>query len=329
VLLKDVVRGKFTFTPEDRWDHVSADAKQLITDLIKKDPTKRLTASQVKNHRWLTASIARLTADMSSAAATASSAAADAKDKANEVAPPKGQANVPEVMPLDTKAAEAKVEASPKSSLFSPRSPPIFNRMFRKGSAASSSGDTIKEASSKPAGGSSTEEDTVAPLNQDFGTYVSVGGTRRPKLNAMSRETQYWYALEISPPTATQKHGGISVGDDGKFVMDNIPEEMRAVLEEIEKKKSAREAKASKGFQLEISEPTIVKRQSGVTVGEDGKFVVQGSSNVPEGMQAMLEQIAREKAEKAGKKQGRRVELSYAPEQSQAPQLASQLSFHS
>merc|ERR1712185_619390 len=47
-LLKQVVKGKFAYKPEDRWKHVSESAKDLITKLLTKDPAKRLTIAGVK-----------------------------------------------------------------------------------------------------------------------------------------------------------------------------------------------------------------------------------------------------------------------------------------
>ena len=61
----------------------------------------------------------------------------------------------------------------------------------------------------------------------------------RPKKQHVSREQQYWYAMEISPPTDTKKGGGVTLGADGKFeVSGEMPEEMRKMLEEIQKAKA-------------------------------------------------------------------------------------------
>jgi len=49
-LLKQVVKGKFAFKPEDRWRNVSPVAKDLIQKLLVVDPTKRLTIAQVREH---------------------------------------------------------------------------------------------------------------------------------------------------------------------------------------------------------------------------------------------------------------------------------------
>ena len=42
--------------------------------------------------------------------------------------------------------------------------------------------------------------------------------------------------MEISPPTNMQQQGGVKLGADGAFQMENVPEEMRAILADIQKK---------------------------------------------------------------------------------------------
>mmetsp|Transcript_13658 Transcript_13658/g.21331 ORF Transcript_13658/g.21331 Transcript_13658/m.21331 type:complete len:190 (+) Transcript_13658:991-1560(+) len=44
--------GRFDF-PSPEWDTISPLAKQFITKLLEKDPSKRLTASEAKQHAWL------------------------------------------------------------------------------------------------------------------------------------------------------------------------------------------------------------------------------------------------------------------------------------
>jgi serine/threonine protein kinase len=63
-LLRQVVKGKFTFTPEDRWRPVSAEARDLITKLLCVDPAKRLTIADVKAHPWCAAAVAKCMATM-------------------------------------------------------------------------------------------------------------------------------------------------------------------------------------------------------------------------------------------------------------------------
>ena len=51
-LLKLVVRGVFKFRPEEKWKGVSDEAKDLITKLLNKEPSKRLSIAQAKAHPW-------------------------------------------------------------------------------------------------------------------------------------------------------------------------------------------------------------------------------------------------------------------------------------
>ena len=53
--------------------------------------------------------------------------------------------------------------------------------------------------------------------------------------------------MEISPPTNMQQQGGVKLGADGAFQMENVPEEMRAILADIQKKKAEAEAKGAGG----------------------------------------------------------------------------------
>jgi serine/threonine protein kinase len=39
------------FDPED-WSSISNEAKDLITRMLQKDPTKRMTAMESLNHKW-------------------------------------------------------------------------------------------------------------------------------------------------------------------------------------------------------------------------------------------------------------------------------------
>jgi serine/threonine protein kinase len=51
-LLKQVVRAKFTFRPEEKWKGVSKEAQDLISKLLTKDTSKRFTIQDVKQHPW-------------------------------------------------------------------------------------------------------------------------------------------------------------------------------------------------------------------------------------------------------------------------------------
>jgi len=52
-LYQKIKRGRFSFD-EKNWGGISAEAKDLITKLLEKNPKKRLSAVAAKNHPWLT-----------------------------------------------------------------------------------------------------------------------------------------------------------------------------------------------------------------------------------------------------------------------------------
>ena len=168
-LLKQVVRAKFNFRPEEKWKPISGEAKDLISKMLVKDPTKRLNIQQVKAHPWCAEAISRTI----------------------------------ETMPK----MELEKEKSVKEfSLFKP--------MLRVASGVGK----------------------VA-----FGQEPKVEIVGKPKNKGVSREQQYWYAMEISPPSNMKQEGGVRVGADGQIEMDgSVPPEMRALLEEIQKAKAQR-----------------------------------------------------------------------------------------
>merc|ERR1719259_1163324 len=51
-LLKLLRRGEYTF-PEEDWDEVSSDAKDLITGLLQMCPDERFTADEALHHDWI------------------------------------------------------------------------------------------------------------------------------------------------------------------------------------------------------------------------------------------------------------------------------------
>lgn len=51
-ILNKVKNGGFTFPPKE-WNLISSDAKSLITELLKMDPSERFTARQALNHVWI------------------------------------------------------------------------------------------------------------------------------------------------------------------------------------------------------------------------------------------------------------------------------------
>ena len=50
--------------------------------------------------------------------------------------------------------------------------------------------------------------------------------------------------MEISPPSNMQQQGGVKLDANGNFQMDNVSDEMKAILEDIQKKKAAASARA-------------------------------------------------------------------------------------
>ncbi|CAL4250169.1 unnamed protein product, partial [Meganyctiphanes norvegica] len=49
-----IVKGAFSFNHPDKiWEKNSQDAKDLISKLLQKDPTKRLDITETLNHPWL------------------------------------------------------------------------------------------------------------------------------------------------------------------------------------------------------------------------------------------------------------------------------------
>jgi len=55
-LFKMIERADYQFDSPD-WDPISAEAKDLISNLLVVDPRKRFTCRQVLNHRWITGSV--------------------------------------------------------------------------------------------------------------------------------------------------------------------------------------------------------------------------------------------------------------------------------
>ena len=106
--------------------------------------------------------------------------------------------------------------------------------------------EDMKQASSAGGRGSTKGGALFGPgllqrMKSAAGKKVKIEG--RPKNKGVSREQQYWYAMEISPPTDMKKGAGVKLGADGKFELDGeMPDEMRQMLEEIEKQKAAKAA---------------------------------------------------------------------------------------
>ncbi|GKY96532.1 hypothetical protein MPSEU_000612800 [Mayamaea pseudoterrestris] len=58
-LFRKIVAGKFDFD-DDEWNEISDEAKDLVTQLLVLDPSKRITAADAVRHEWLKASRDRL-----------------------------------------------------------------------------------------------------------------------------------------------------------------------------------------------------------------------------------------------------------------------------
>jgi calcium-dependent protein kinase len=52
-ILSKIKTGKYVF-PEEEWDNISDDAKDLISKMLEFNPTNRFSAAECLNHRWLT-----------------------------------------------------------------------------------------------------------------------------------------------------------------------------------------------------------------------------------------------------------------------------------
>lgn len=50
---QNIIRGSFTFEPEDIWEGVSETSKLFVTRLLNVDPDKRPTAKEVQRDEWI------------------------------------------------------------------------------------------------------------------------------------------------------------------------------------------------------------------------------------------------------------------------------------
>uniref|UniRef100_A0A6T8AW03 Protein kinase domain-containing protein n=1 Tax=Prymnesium polylepis TaxID=72548 RepID=A0A6T8AW03_9EUKA len=78
-LLKLVAEAKYEFY-EKEWEHISAEAKELISKLLVVDPNERYTMEQVVAHPWLTDAVAKARAQVK--------AAQEAQPAVSKVPPP-------------------------------------------------------------------------------------------------------------------------------------------------------------------------------------------------------------------------------------------------
>lgn len=51
-ILQNVAKGSFDFSAP-QWENISADAKDLITNLLKMSADERFTADEAFNHKWI------------------------------------------------------------------------------------------------------------------------------------------------------------------------------------------------------------------------------------------------------------------------------------
>ena len=85
-------------------------------------------------------------------------------------------------------------------------------------------------------------------------------------------------AVDISPPRDARQEGGVKLDPaTGKFTMDNVPPEMRAVLEEIESSRRSR-APEMRAVLDEMEKTTSAKEVGSSSAGDgsDGEVVVGG-----------------------------------------------------
>jgi len=52
VLFEKIKKGKYDF-PSPAWDHISAEAKEIIKNLLVVDPALRWNCEQLLNHPWI------------------------------------------------------------------------------------------------------------------------------------------------------------------------------------------------------------------------------------------------------------------------------------
>jgi len=65
-LLKLVAEAKYEFY-EKEWEHISAEAKELISKLLVVDPTKRLSMAEMMEHPWLAEAVKKARASVAAA----------------------------------------------------------------------------------------------------------------------------------------------------------------------------------------------------------------------------------------------------------------------
>lgn len=51
--LEEIKQFKIDFSSDDIWGHVSSDARNLISEMLKQDPKQRISAANILNHPWI------------------------------------------------------------------------------------------------------------------------------------------------------------------------------------------------------------------------------------------------------------------------------------
>ena len=87
-------------------------------------------------------------------------------------------------------------------------------------------------------------------------------------------------AVDISPPRDARQEGGVKLDPaTGKFTMDNVPPEMRAVLEEIESSRRSR-APEMRAVLEEMEKTTSAKEVGSSSAGDGSDGEVDRSGRV-------------------------------------------------
>lgn len=197
-----VVKGKFKFSPEDRWKHISPEAKDLISGLLNKDPAARLTIRGVKDHPWAADAIRRTQETMPKFEE-------EKRESSSDRGSTKGALFKPMLARMASGANRAVGNQKKARKPFH-RCQPLLLRgqlvsMPLKQPLLPSFAATL--LSSFPPHTETCTASAPAPL-----PWLQIQG--KPKNKGISREQQYWYAMEISPPTDMKKGGGVKLGAD-------------------------------------------------------------------------------------------------------------------
>jgi hypothetical protein len=132
------------------------------------------------------------------------------------------------------------------------------------------SGDLTRGMAVRLRGGPKTTEEHAAEASPRL--------MRLTRLTEHATEEPPRTAVDISPPRDARQEGGVKLDPaTGKFTMDNVPPEMRAVLEEIESSRRSR-APEMRAVLEEMEKTTSAKEVGSSSAGDgsDGEVVVGG-----------------------------------------------------